>query len=151
MIRYISDFQHSLVSRKWLVVEFVCLFVVFFFGAIWDEIFKQHFWKYTTDSLPKNSCILCQSCLKNLEISNFGFLSTAFFFFFVNIRPYMRVKVSNDISSESIRTRFTPQNSCILLRSLKSSEKNCEIPDWTFDNLFLFFFFWRGRGGDLTW
>ncbi len=48
-----------------------------------------------------------QSCSKNCEISNFGFLPI--FFVFSHAWDHMGVKVSNDISSERIHQICSPK------------------------------------------
>ena len=54
---------------------------------------------------------LYQSCSKNCEISNYGFL-TVFVFLFINVGPHGS---KNTTFPLKIRTRFALQNSCIRL------------------------------------
>ncbi len=85
---------HHISRPIFFFVLFFKIFNFLFFvnyGTIWEKKFKRHLiWKYTSHSLPKTMHTsrkgLYQSCSKNCEISNFGFLS--FFFVFVNMGPY---------------------------------------------------------------
>ncbi len=86
--------------------------------------FKRHFlWNYTSIHSQKimhtSRKGLYQSCLKNCEISNFGFLLFYFFIFifffsFPWTWDHMGVKVANG-SPLKEHSRVGPQNSCISL------------------------------------
>ena len=60
-------------------------FVFVNMGPYGRKYFKRHLWKYITDSLPNIHAYSEEGslpkCIKNCEISNFGFLATFFFFF----------------------------------------------------------------------
>ncbi len=64
-------------------------------------------------------------------------------FFVVNMGPYKK-KITNDISSETIRTDSLPKSSCMLLwRAMcQICLKNCEIPNFGFDHFFSFSLTW---------
>ena len=83
------------------------------------------------------------NCSRSCEISNFGFLPFFFFSFSHEHRNHMRVKVSNDTSSERTHQIFLPQiHGYSWGGSLPKLLKNSEI--WNFE-------FFAKCFGRLTW
>ena len=94
-----------------------------------------------SQDLPHFSKGLNLSSIKIGEISNFGFLPI--FFRFVNMGSYGK-KTSNDILSESAQQICFQQFMHTPRKGLyQSCKKNCEISNFGFFAIFLFFFFGR--------